>query len=171
MGQKTWAEHQSILEGCTFGCIYLTRFCIQLIYNGLYGDMNPSLPKRPNRLKPVSERTGFIVKHLLNLVHVLPATDCWEFTGPKDAYVYLNRVFRPLLYRQRVHLLRILSGIASDMEVLQRIAAERANQGCTTSKPMSVVGFGLCGLSSLRGQKAVSPGSRVLMMYLPGGSS
>jgi hypothetical protein len=125
MGQKTWAEHQSILEGCTFGCIYLTRFCIQLIYNGLYGDMNPSLPKRPNRLKPVSERTGFIVKHLLNLVHVLPATDCWEFTGPKDAYVYLNRVFRPLLYRQRVHLLRILSGIASDMEVLQRIAADR----------------------------------------------
>ena len=108
MGQKTWAEHQSILEGCTFGCIYLTRFCIQLIYNGLYGDMNPSL-----------RRTGFIVKHLLNLVHVLPATDCWEFTGPKDAYVYLNRVFRPLLYRQRVHLLRILSGIASDMEVLQ----------------------------------------------------
>ena len=31
---------------------------------------------------------GFSVKQLLKLVHVLPATDCWEFTGPRDAYGY-----------------------------------------------------------------------------------
>ena len=31
---------------------------------------------------------GFSVKQLLRLVHVLLATDCWEFTVPNDAYGY-----------------------------------------------------------------------------------
>jgi hypothetical protein len=51
------------------------------------------------------------------------------------------------------------------------MVAERVDQGCKTLKLMSVAGFGLNDLSPLRGQEPVSPGSRVLMMYSPGGSS
>ena len=38
-------------------------------------------------------------------------------------------------------------------------------------KLMSVAGSGLKGSPSLRGQEMLSPGSRTLMVYSPGGSS